>query len=170
MSRRKRLRVLRELGADKGIEIGSAFSGHSSEAYRQLLATHCDVIAPEWQLKPRHLQAKRGSAFNFSDADEVADFCRTRQLKLHGHTLFWNEEPLRWAERSDWSDVKQFYGTFLATVVSRYPQAISWDVFNEIVDEQTVLRPDFLIGRYGFSSSTTAFVSSTNRPQRPPFV
>jgi endo-1,4-beta-xylanase len=140
---------LAELGKSRGLEIGSAFSGNADPKYRRLIARQCGLVVPEWQLKPGFLKPRRGSPYNFGPADAIADFAASRGLGFHGHTLFWHEEPIRWADGDDFEKVKRSYGGFIRTVVKHYPQAVSWDVFNEIVAEREPFRNVFLVRRFG---------------------
>ncbi len=126
---------LREIGHVRGIEIGAAFNGNKNRQYRRLLTEQVGLIAPEWQLKPRFLRPTRQAGYNFGPCDEIANFASANGMAFHGHTLFWHEEPIRWAESSSFERVKRDYGGFIKDVVSHYPQAVSWDVFNEIVEE-----------------------------------
>jgi hypothetical protein len=64
----------------------------------------------------------------------------------------WREGNLTartWAESGDFNEVKASYGGFIQDVVRHYPKANSWDVFNEIVEENQPLRDEPLIQRYG---------------------
>lgn len=141
---------LAALGREKGVEIGSAWGGQGPDAYLRLLDEHCDLIVHEWQLKPRFLKPDQFSAYRFAEADAIADAARARGKKLHGHTLFWHHEPIRWAESTSFSAVRRRYGGFIRDVVSHYADFVSWDVMNEIAEEKTVLRPDFLLDRFGY--------------------
>lgn len=140
---------LKELGASRGVLIGSAFSGNADTKYRSLLQHHCALITPEWQLKPRYLRAHKASPYNFGPSDRIAAFATDNQMEFHGHTLFWHEEPIRWAESENFAETTRHYGGFIRDVVSRYPQASSWDVFNEIVDDKAMFRNEFLIQKFG---------------------
>jgi endo-1,4-beta-xylanase len=140
---------LKELGAMRGIEVGGAFSGNADSKYRQLVARHCGLATPEWQLKPNFLRPKKKSGYNFAPCDAIAAFAASNGMGFHGHTLFWHEEPIRWAESNDFEQVKNDYGGFIRDVVAHYPQAASWDVFNEIVDEREGFRNEFLIRKFG---------------------
>ncbi|TKT80342.1 endo-1,4-beta-xylanase [Aquamicrobium sp. LC103] len=140
---------LREIGSARGIEVGSAFSGSGSPEYLEILRTHCDVITPEWQIKPHFLKPDRFGPYRFAEADAIRDFCRENGQKLHGHALFWHADAIRWAESGNFSTVKRLYGGFLRDVVAHYADVPSWDVVNEIVEEQTPLRDDFLLSRFG---------------------
>ena len=144
------LPALRGLARAKGIDLGSAFSGHGNAKYRDLVARHCEVLTPEWQLKPRFLRPSAGASYNFGESDGIAAFCRENGQKFHGHTLFWHQEPIRWAESDDFETVKERYGGYIKDVIAHYPQAVSWDVFNEIVEEKTRFRNEFLIRKFGF--------------------
>lgn len=140
---------LKALGARRGIEIGCAFNGNGDTKYRRLLAYHSGLIVPEWQLKPRFLRPTRQAGYNFSPCDDIAAFATANRMDFHGHTLFWHEEPIRWAESDDFEEVKKRYGDFIRDVVSHYPRAVSWDVFNEIVDERARFRNEFLVHKFG---------------------
>ncbi|UVK57311.1 endo-1,4-beta-xylanase (plasmid) [Mesorhizobium sp. AR02] len=140
---------LGELGKARGLEIGCAFSGHADARYRRLLAHHSRLVVPEWQLKPRFLRPRRVSPYNFGPCDAIAGFAASNGMAFHGHTLFWHEEPIRWAHGKSFERVKSDYGGFIRDVMHHYPQAVSWDVFNEIVGEQEPLRDEFLISTFG---------------------
>ena len=142
--------TLSAIGRAKGIEIGSCYYGGGSAGYRDLLRAHCGLLVHEWQLKPRFLRPEMDGPYRFGEADEVARFARGNGLKMHGHTLYWHAEPVLWAERGDFGEVKRRYGGFLRDVVGRYPDIVSWDVMNEIVEERTPLRDDFLLTRFGY--------------------
>jgi endo-1,4-beta-xylanase len=142
--------ALREIGRSKGIDIGSAYSGRGPLKYREILATHCEVLTPENQLKPSWVKPTKDSPYLFGDCDQIAEFCTQNGQKLHGHTLYWYQRAIRWAESDDFETVKTLYGGFIRDVVGHYPQAVSWDVFNEIVEENTRFRNDFLIGKFGY--------------------
>lgn len=145
----RELPSLKELGRQRGLEIGSAFSGNQDAGYRRLVAYHCGLIAPEWQLKPRFLRPERNSPYNFGPCDAIHSFAARNRMGFHGHTLFWHEEPIRWTESNDLDQVKADYGGFIRDVVKHYPDAVSWDVFNEILDERQRYRNEPLIRKFG---------------------
>lgn len=122
---------LREAGAAKGITVGAAFSGHADPRYRALLARQVGLITPEWCLKPGFLQPERRAPYRFGPADETYAFARAAGLQVHGHTLFWHGDPLKWV--SGTADARPAYRDLLRATMSRYPQTVSWDVANEVV-------------------------------------
>lgn len=140
---------LKELGQKRGLVVGTAYTGNKDPGYRKLLAYHSALIVPQWQLKPRFLRPNRNSPYNFGPCDEISGFARRNGMAFHGHTLFWHEEPIRWAETGSYDDVQASYGGFIRDVVAHYPNAVSWDVFNEIVEEEQRFRNEPLIRKYG---------------------
>lgn len=143
--------ALRELGAAVGIEVGSAFSLDPHPKYRALLARHCGVITPEWQMKPPNIRRRASDPYSFEAVDEFARFCAANGQKLHGHTLYWAVEPIEWAVGRDFEETRRLYGGYIRTVMERYPQVETWDVMNELIDDDTArLRTEYLVGEYGY--------------------
>lgn len=85
----------------------------------------------------------------FRTCNAIANFAGSNNMAFHGHTLFWHQEPIRWAQSEKFDRVKHNYGGFIREVMQHYPQAVSWDVFNEIVGEQAPLRDEFFIQPFG---------------------
>lgn len=145
------LPALRDVGAAVGIEVGSAFSLDPDPKYRALLAKHCEVITPEWQMKPPNIKRDAESPYDFSVVDQFAAFCDRNGQKLHGHTLYWAVEPIEWAVGATFEETKRLYGGFIRTVMARYPRIETWDVLNELIDDETDrLRTTYLVGQYGY--------------------
>jgi len=142
--------ALRDLGAAVGIEVGSAFSLDPDPDYRALVARHCEIITPEWQMKPPRIKKDAASDYDFSVVAEFLRFTEAHRQKLHGHTLYWSYEPIDWAVGRDFEETKRLYGLYIATVMEHYPQVETWDVANELIDDETFrLRTDYLVGQYG---------------------
>jgi len=141
---------LAALGRAIGVEVGCCWPASGMPGYLELVDRHTDLAVHEWQLKPRFLKPAPDGPWRFAEADAIAAAARARGKRLHGHTLFWHHEPIRWAESADFAQVQRLYGGFLRAVVSRYPDFVSWDVMNEIAEEGTVLRDDFLLSRHGY--------------------
>lgn len=141
---------LAEIGRAKGIDIGCAWGGQGPDAYRQILARHCGLIVHEWQMKPRFLRPDQFGTYRFEEADAITDIARRNGQKLHGHALFWHQEPIRWAESVNFDAVKRRYGGFIHDVVGRHPDFVSWDVMAEIIEEKAVLRDEFLLNRFSY--------------------
>lgn len=146
------LPALRDLGALRGIEVGSAFSLDPDPKYRAVIARHCAVIVPEWQMKPPQIRARAQDPYDFSTVDLFFDFAARHGQQVHGHTLYWSYVPIDWAIGATFEETKELYGGFIRTVAARYPQVRTWDVMNELVsdEEDWDLKADYLVGRYGY--------------------
>jgi endo-1,4-beta-xylanase len=124
---------LKALGAEKGIEVGSCFSGTEDGIVRSLLVRHAAIVTPEWCLKAGFLKPKWTEPYRFADADATHAFAAASGLAMHGHTLFWHGDRARWADGLAREAAEERYGTFLAAVMGRYPDLPSWDVANEVI-------------------------------------
>lgn len=145
------LPVLRDLGAANGIEVGSAFSLDPDPKYRAVIARHCAVITPEWQMKPPQIKPDAESPYNFSIVDRFMEFAAQHRQAIHGHTLYWAHLPIDWAVGATFEETKRLYGGFIRTVAGRYRQVDTWDVLNELIDDDSwKLRTDYLVGQYGY--------------------
>jgi len=140
---------LRALGLAKGIDIGTAVGETASTGLLSIIQEHCTLITPEWQLKPRFLKPRSEGDYNFRPADEIARLAAINGQKLHGHSLFWHKQNISWAERGRPESVKERYGAFIRSVVGRYPEAVSWDVFNEIIPHPGAARFGSTVERLG---------------------
>ena len=140
---------LRALAASRGLDIGSAVGETPSTRLLTILDEHCTLITPEWQLKPKYLRFRAGDAYNFRPADEIAALAGVNGQALHGHSLYWHRQPIPWASAGDLDTVKRLYGAYIRDVLARYPQIVSWDVFNEILDERSGLETNAPLDRFG---------------------
>ena len=101
---------LRDLGASKGIDVGSSVAERRSPKYLDILRTHCSLLTPEWQLKAKVIKPDIDAAYRFEPADEIAAIAAANGQKLHGHSLFWHSQPIPWAESGDFDEVRALYG------------------------------------------------------------
>lgn len=142
---------LKELGAAKGLEVGSSFSGTEDAIVRRLLVKHAAIVTPEWCFKPNYLKPTWDGPYRFEDADAIHDFSTASGIAMHGHTLFWREDRAKWADGLSREAAEERYGTFLAAVMGHYPDLPSWDVANEVVsdDEGRLLSTEPLLDAHG---------------------
>lgn len=144
--------TLAEAGRAVGIDIGTAMRADASPELAALIARECNLVTPEYALKPETLSPARGE-YRWSAPDRIYDFAEAHGMKFHGHTLYWYKRPLGWAEDGkggrSLDAVAKRYGEFVAAVTERYAGAVSWDVCNEIAGTSTLLRDSFPMSRYG---------------------
>lgn len=137
-----------DAAAPLGIDIGTAYNGVPDRDLIRIIRENCSLITPENALKPRAVAPEKG-VYDFAMARAIHDFSRLNNKKFHGHTLFWHGSPLDWARSTDFDEVKRTYRAFVGRVISAFPAAVSWDVLNEVFEEDTRLRNDILINRFG---------------------
>ncbi len=133
---------LKERAAAKKMIYGAAvrYRDLSSNAeYAARFAQECGMLVPEWELKwsagNKPLRPSLDS-FDFSTADWMAQFAKTHNLLLRGHTLVWHQSLPLWFEATvNHQNAEQFLVKHIKTVVGRYAGKIhSWDVVNEAIE------------------------------------
>ncbi|MDB5185707.1 MAG: glycosyl hydrolase, partial [Candidatus Saccharibacteria bacterium] len=130
-----------------GFLIGTAVALNplvSDQTYTALLAGNFGSLTPENAGKPQFLQPKEG-IFTFNELDDIVDFSRRQEMKVHGHALLPNRSFPQWMNElqtdtaTDKRRVRDVMENHLATVASHYPphKIHAWDVFNEILGHYT---------------------------------
>ena len=156
---------LRAAAAGRGIEIGSAYNGGRPDI-EALIAHHCDVLTPGNAVKPGEFAPDGLRAARSQAMDEIALFCRRAGLKLHGHTLFWHQSLPEWLDRPTWAEATRAHRRFIRLVMTRYREAISWDVINEpFADMADGYRGTPLLQKFG--DDFLAFLFETARDAAP---
>lgn len=135
------------LAAARGIGFGSAYSGDQNPAYRALLRQQCRILTPENGLKAEYFAPTPDIRY-LDTADDIYAFCTRHNMAFHGHTLYWHATPLGWITAQT-PDAIAAYGRFATEIMERYPATASWDVVNEVVEEATAIRPEYLTGAFG---------------------
>ncbi|AFZ35450.1 Endo-1,4-beta-xylanase [Stanieria cyanosphaera PCC 7437] len=100
--------------------------------YLQLIKDNCNIITPEWEMKWAELEPTPGE-FNTYNLDKIIDFAVTNNLKVRGHTLFWDTSHPK--HRSFPPSVQEFSDMY-EQVMRRYEQKnviFCWDVINEVL-------------------------------------
>lgn len=105
--------------------------------YVELLLRHFTQVTPEWEMKMEAILRDDGG-FDFTAADAIADFARTRGLRLHATTLVWySQNPAAFHSLDgDRRRLGDAYRNYILAVAGRYRGlAKGWDVVNEPVAE-----------------------------------
>ncbi len=123
-------------------KIGAAVNNYTIQKSRDLILTHFKSITCENQMKPEPIHPKE-DAWNFSPADEIADFARNNGISMRGHTLLWHQQMGKWLvsdENGGYAQreiIKERLKTHMQTIVNRYKDIIwCWDVVNEAVSDK----------------------------------
>ncbi len=119
--------------------------------YREILAQEFNSLTPENAMKFGQLSPARGE-YNFADADEIVAFAKNNNMQIHGHTLVWHKNLPSWFRNGQWSrqEAMNILRKHIFTVVRRYRgQVTSWDVVNEAVNDEGVLRDSIWLQTIG---------------------
>lgn len=147
------LRPLKALADEKGILFGAALGAgkpgsltgsHADRIVRDLIKAECSVIVPENELKIYVIGAQRDQ-YDFAPGDSLVRFATENDLKVRGHTLFWNRLEFlpKWLLSYDFGptpifEAERFLRDYIERVCTHYgPRISSWDVVNETIDPRT---------------------------------
>ncbi len=153
---------LRTHAAARGKFIGAALatsplSGESS--YRNIAATEFNQVTAENAMKWDSTEPSQGQ-FNFSGADAIVNFATQNNQQVHGHTLVWHQQTPGWVQGLGASAMRTAIQNHISGVVGRYadnPAVVSWDVVNEVFDDNGNMRTSFWYNTLGQSYIADAF-------------
>ncbi|KAA9015991.1 endo-1,4-beta-xylanase [Niallia endozanthoxylica] len=142
----------------KLFDIGAAVEPYMFEGKdAEVLKRHFNSLVAENVMKPINIHPEEGK-FNFEEADKIVKFAKENNMKLRGHTLIWHSQVPDWffmdkdgnpmVEETDPKKQEKNkklllkrLETHIKTIVKRYKNDISsWDVVNEVVDDNGELR------------------------------
>jgi endo-1,4-beta-xylanase len=153
---------LRTLAAAKGKFIGyAAATGPlaNETAYRTIAAREFNQVTPENAMKWDATEPI-DNQYNFSGADQVVAFAQANNQIVHGHTLVWHSQTPSWVQSLGASAMRTAMLDHIATVVGHYasnPTVQSWDVVNEVFDENGGFRTSFWYNTLGSGFIADAF-------------
>lgn len=130
---------LRERAAAKGLIYGAACQYRHLSSNLEFAASftrECGMLVPEKELKWKALRPKP-DRFNFAPGDQMAEFARTHNLLLRGHTLVWHHKlslPEWFKDTVNSQNAEQILIDHIKTVAGHYAGRMhSWDVVNEAI-------------------------------------
>ncbi|MGN9842882.1 endo-1,4-beta-xylanase [Nonomuraea sp. H19] len=153
---------LRTHAAGKGKFIGAALATGplaNESAYRNIAATQFNQITAENAMKWDATEPSQGQ-FNFSGADAIVDFATQNDQQVHGHTLVWHSQTPSWVQGLSATAMRSAMQNHISQVVGRYaanPAVVSWDVVNEVFDDNGNMRTSFWYNTLGQSYIADAF-------------
>jgi endo-1,4-beta-xylanase len=139
--------TLKDAGQPRGILVGCAVDAarlRDMPEYASLVRSQANIVVGENAFKFGTLRPTI-RAFDFRDADTVADFAHSNNLKLRGHVLVSQKQmPVWFDQHVTTTNAQAVLTSHIAAVCDRYAGQIhSWDVVNEAV-EPADGRPDGL--------------------------
>ncbi|HYF24268.1 MAG TPA: endo-1,4-beta-xylanase [Baekduia sp.] len=131
--------------ARRAVALGTAvWSSRLTDRAHAALVERFDSLTLENELKWEWVQPVRGT-YAFAAPDAAVAFAQERGLRVRGHTLVWHQQLPPWVSRAaaDPDDLRQVLDEHVRTVVGHFAGRIeSWDVVNEPLTEDGVLRDD----------------------------
>lgn len=117
--------------------IGSAIAKTilGNDAHQKWFVERFNVATFENELKWYSTESQQGRE-NYTDADNMVSFCKTNNISIRGHNIFW-EDPMytpQWVKSLDAQQLQEAVDTRIRSLVGRYQgQFLSWDVSNEML-------------------------------------
>lgn len=104
----------------------------------QAVLRECEMMVPEYELK-RNTTMRVPGRFDFSGADQLADFCARHDMDLRGHVLVWYAANPAWLEAAVATAPprkrEELLTSYIQAAVPRYRGRINqWDVVNETLE------------------------------------
>ncbi|WP_327104632.1 endo-1,4-beta-xylanase [Nonomuraea glycinis] len=153
---------LRQHAASRGKFIGTALATgplSSETSYRNIAATEFSQVTAENAMKWESTEPNQGQ-FTFSGADAIVDFAAQNGQQVHGHTLVWHNQTPGWVQGLGAGAMRTAMQNHIGQVVGRYadnPTVVSWDVVNEVFDDNGGMRGSFWYNTLGQSFIADAF-------------
>lgn len=149
--------------------VGSAIAKTilGNDAYQKWFVERFNVATFENELKWYSTEPQRGSE-NYKDADDMVSFCKTNNISIRGHNIFWEDPNYtpQWVKNLDAEQLQEAVESRIRSLVGRYTgQFLSWDVSNEM------LHFSFFEDRLGPNASANFFqLAQQLDPSTPMFM
>ncbi|GAA1659135.1 endo-1,4-beta-xylanase [Catellatospora bangladeshensis] len=153
---------LRTHAAARGKFIGFAAATNplaNEAAYRTIAQTEFSQITAENAMKWDSTEPSDNS-WNFSGADQIVNFAVANNQQVHGHTLVWHQQTPGWVQGLGATAMRTAIQDHVSTLVGRYANnaaVVSWDVVNEVFNEDGTFRSSFWYNTLGQSYIADAF-------------
>jgi endo-1,4-beta-xylanase len=131
----------------------------SDPTYRSIAGTEFNQITAENAMKWDATEPNQGQ-FNFTAADGIVAFAQANNQQVHGHTLVWHSQTPGWVQGLSATAMRSAMQNHITQVVGRYasnPAVVSWDVANEVIDDNGQMRQSFWFNTLGQSYIADAF-------------
>ncbi|MFI6506460.1 endo-1,4-beta-xylanase [Streptosporangium sp. NPDC050855] len=153
---------LREHAEARGKFIGAALATGplaNESAYRDIAGGEFNQITAENAMKWTDTEPSQNQ-FTWAGADAIVDFATQNDQQVHGHTLVWHNQTPDWVQSLGADAMRAAMQNHIAKVVGRYasnPAVVSWDVVNEVFDDNGNMRTSFWYQKLGESYIADAF-------------
>ncbi|MBG0813757.1 endo-1,4-beta-xylanase [Planomonospora sp. ID82291] len=153
---------LRVHAAAHGKFIGTALATAplaNEAAYRTIAATEFNQVTAENAMKWDATEPGPNQ-FTFTGADQIMAFAEQNDQQVHGHTLVWHNQTPTWVQNLGAAELRAAMQNHIGRVAGRYatnPALTSWDVVNEVFEENGSLRNSFWYQKLGEGYIADAF-------------
>ena len=152
---------LRQLAELKGFWVGTAVQvgALKNEAYAGLLAREFNMVVPELAMSFKSTRPGR-DRFDFSQGDLLVTFAEEHGMAVRGQVLVWDHQVPDWLAQGDFSrdEWLQILKEHIQTTVSHYRgKVVAWDVVNEAIDDDGLLRDTLWMRNIGPEYIALAF-------------
>ncbi|HZM79981.1 MAG TPA: endo-1,4-beta-xylanase [Candidatus Limnocylindrales bacterium] len=156
---------LRTHAAQRGKFIGYAAATTNTNplaneaAYRAVAAAEFNQVTAENAMKWDATEPSDNN-FTFTQADQVVAFAQANNQIVHGHTLVWHSQTPQWVQGLSGTAMRTAMQDHISRVVGRWatnPIVQSWDVVNEVFNEDGSLRQSFWLNAMGQTYIADAF-------------
>ena len=140
-----RMVTLKDAAGDADVHIGAAVDPEALRTntdYREALRNEFNALTAENAMKWGRLAEEEG-AYDFSNADDIANFGAANDMYVRGHTLVWHRMFPQWLRPWDHTpeQIEKTMREHVYTVAGRYNGRVdAWDVVNEAVSDEGGLR------------------------------
>ena len=145
---------------NKFIGFAAATNLLSNDAsYRAIAQTEFNQVTAENAMKWDATEPN-DNQYSFGGADQVVAFAQANSQVVHGHTLVWHSQTPGWVQGLSATAMRTAMQDHITTVVGRYasnPVVQSWDVVNEIFNEDGTRRASFWQNTLGDGYVADAF-------------
>lgn len=132
------------LAQKHGFHFGTAVSAtqlmNDPEVARTVIR-ECDTIVAENAFKWKQMEPKKGQ-YDAKNARFIQQFAKTNNLRLRGHTMVWNQdnriqdfflEEEKKNGKLNRDKLKDHMQRHIIRMLAMFPDAVSWDIVNEII-------------------------------------
>ena len=154
---------LRSLIAGCGIPFGTAVADAPLQAetfYQNTLKQHFNIVTAENAMKMDAIKPSETGDYNFTAGDRLVAFAQANNQKVRGHALVWHSQIPQWVTDKAWTKETLFayLKEYITTVVSHYKGKVAeWDVVNEAVGDDNILRNSVYFKTLGVAVFDSAF-------------
>ncbi len=127
--------------------------------YEEIVYTQFNSVTAENIMKPEFLHPSENT-YNWTEADQLAEYCTSNSKRLHGHTLIWHQQLPHWmlnfqGSKTDWENMMREH---ILQIVQHFKGKVtSWDVVNEAFNDDGTVRNSIWKKNIGISYIEKAF-------------